>query len=108
MRLFFAELSLHQPERLPRHVGAGVRDALAVANLLGLGVVLRREHGLGAVDELLHQLLGRIPSSAIGRAVMCPDGSSGRKMLNRLSSALTSPGWFTNGVPAVMSGKMTV
>ena len=58
MRLFFAELSLDQPERLSRHEGAGVRDALAVANLLGLEVALRREHCLGAADELLHQLLG--------------------------------------------------
>jgi len=58
VRLFFDEPSLHQRERLPRHVGAGVRDALAVADLLGLEVALRREHGLGAADQLLHQLLG--------------------------------------------------
>ena len=54
-------LRSHQPERLPRHVGPRVRDALAVADLLGLEVALGREHGLGAADELLHQLLGADP-----------------------------------------------
>ena len=61
VRLFFAEFSLNQTERLTRNIGAGVCHTLAVPDLLRLEIALRRQHGLSAADELFHQFFGSNP-----------------------------------------------